>query len=99
VQTPSAELAFLNEKMETQARSMEGWRSPSQVLLFETLRSVDNAYCEELFVPGEEQERNALLHRSLLTWGVNKALARILPDGTVGRPNHSPNPTKEPTRA
>jgi hypothetical protein len=80
VQTPSAELAFLNDKISSETRSMEGWRRPSQLLLFETLRAIDNAYCEELFVPDEEQEATALLHRSLLTWGVNKALARILPD-------------------
>jgi hypothetical protein len=82
----SLELNALDGKIEEQVLELTQWRLPSEALIFETLRAVDHAYCEELFVKDDELEPNVLDHRSLLTWGVNKALATMMPDELLRGP-------------
>ncbi len=78
--TAPPELAFLDKKIDEQARELAQWRRPSEPLIFEILRAIDLAYCQELFVADDKLDQRTLLHRSLLTWGVNKALAAMMPD-------------------
>lgn len=80
------ELEFLDRKLEEQRIELAQWRRPSEVLIFEILRALDRAYCEELFVENERLRKTELHHRSLLTWGVNKALATLMPDELLHGP-------------
>jgi hypothetical protein len=86
VGTKPAELQLLDDKIDEQAHELEQWRKPSEPLLFETLRAIDVAYCEELFEGDEKPDLSVRRHRSLLTWGVNKALDRMLPDQLLTGP-------------
>ena len=87
-QRPSAsrELAFLDAKIEEQALELAQWRRPSETLIFEVLRAIDFAYCEELFSNDEKQDFTARLHQTLLTYGVNRALATMMPDQLMDNP-------------
>lgn len=80
------ELEFLDRKIEEQRRELAQWRLPSEALIFETLRAIDHAYCEELFVNDDKLRPNELHHRSLLTWGVNRALTTLMPDELLRGP-------------
>jgi hypothetical protein len=76
----SAALELLDRKIAEQTAYLEQWRKPSEALLFETLRAIDWVFCGDLFVADETRKSTEKLYRTLLTWGVNKALARLLPD-------------------
>lgn len=76
----SAALTLLDGKIAEQTAYLEQWRKPSEPLLFETLRAIDWVFCDELFVVDETRKHSEKLYRALLAWGVNNALARLLPD-------------------
>src|SRR5436309_3529031 len=80
------ELEFLDRKIDEERRELAQSRLPSEALIFETLRAIDHAYCEELFVENDKLGATARYHRSLLTWGVNKALATLMPDELLRSP-------------
>lgn len=42
-------LSLLGRKIEDQRRYLEQWRQPTEPLLFQTIRTIDNLFCEELF--------------------------------------------------
>ena len=85
-QSTTDELRVLDGKIAEQSRELARWRLPSETLIFETLRAIDRAVCEELFVEDGQLDATALQHRSLLTWGVNKALAIMMPDERLHGP-------------
>jgi hypothetical protein len=89
------ELEFLDRKLEEETIELAQWRLPSEALIFETLRALDHAYCEELFIENEKLRKNELYHRSLLTWGVNKALSTLMPDELLAGPFRLFQSTKE----
>ena len=68
------ELTFLDEAISKQKSKLESWSKPAEPLLFETLRAID-ALMLELF----ERDRSALPHHIMSSWGVNKALERMIP--------------------
>lgn len=71
----------LNERIDRQRAFLEQWRKPSEPLLFETLRAIDELFCRELFEGDASASDPArLAELSTMTWGVNKALARMIPD-------------------
>lgn len=72
-------LALLERGIENQKNSLESWRQPSEPLLFETLRTIDSLFFENLFFPEGSAERTAFPQYSLPTWGINKALSLIVP--------------------
>ena len=76
----SVELQILSERIERQKDYLEQWRQPVEPLLFETLRAIDNLFFQELFFPEDSPDRIPLPHYSLSTWGINNALARMVPD-------------------
>lgn len=84
--TANPELTCLDAKIEEQSRELAQWRLPSEALIFETLRAIDFAYCEELFTDEENLDFGARLHRSHLTWGINRALDTLMPDELMRGP-------------
>jgi hypothetical protein len=77
----SLELQALDQRIDKQFQFIEAWRQPKEPLLFETLRAIDFVFCRELF---PEQRpitgQNEAQYHSLQSWGVNKALERLIPD-------------------
>ena len=71
---------LLRDRIDRQRRFADQWRKPVEPLLFETLRAIDNVFCQELFYPPGAPERFSFPHYSLLSWGVNHALSRMIPD-------------------
>jgi hypothetical protein len=76
----------LRERIALQREFLDRWKRPLEPLLFETLRAIDRVFCEELFHAGSSQARNTEDFISTLGWGVNHALARMIPD----RLSHGP---------
>jgi hypothetical protein len=76
----SPTLAILEARISAQKALLEQWRKPLEPLLFETLRAIDNVFCRELFTPEPLASSVQFYEHSLLGWGVNNALARMLPD-------------------
>jgi len=76
----SEELKVLQDRIERQKSLLEHWRQPIEPLLFETLRAIDFIFCQELFFPEGSLDRMGMHEYALSTWGVNQALARMMPD-------------------
>jgi hypothetical protein len=76
----NAERRILREKIEAQAVLLDMWKKPIEPLLFETLRAIDNVFCQELFLPDDSPDRIPADAYSTMSWGVNQALARLIPD-------------------
>lgn len=74
------ELRVLVESIEAQRSLVDKWKQPAEPLLFETLRAIDNLFCLELSKSGQSLEPPSGPAYSASTWGVNKALARMIPD-------------------
>jgi hypothetical protein len=71
---------LLQDRIDRQRLFVDQWRKPVEPLLFETLRAIDNVFCQELFYPPDAPERFPFPQYSLMTWGVNHALSRMIPD-------------------
>jgi hypothetical protein len=72
--------SLLDGAIDAQRYRLKGYERPSELLALETLRAIDNVYCLELF---PKAERGKGLHpgeRHIMSWGVNGALLRILPE-------------------
>jgi len=83
----TSELQALDQRIAKQTKHLDLWRKPKEPLLFETLRAIDLVYCRELFEDGSFAEsKNEIHYRSLQSWGVNKALERLIPDSFLSGP-------------
>jgi hypothetical protein len=82
----SAEMSLLREKIEWQTRHVEKWKKPEEVLLFETIRSIDNVFCQELFYPKNKERPIPAIEAFFMGWGVNHALNVMVPDSLYGKP-------------
>lgn len=71
---------LLHDRIVRQRLLVDQWRKPVEPLLFETLRAIDDIFCQELFYPPDALERLPFPHYSLMSWGVNHALSRMIPD-------------------
>jgi hypothetical protein len=78
-------LKRLRVAIEDQRAYLLAYEKPSEPIAYETLRSLDDLFCRELFegVPTAQEERQ---FRSISTWGVNHALRRIVPQTLENRP-------------
>ena len=56
------ELIILGKKIEEQQKLLEHWRQPVEPLLFETLRTIDNLFFQDLFYPEGSPQRIPLPH-------------------------------------
>lgn len=78
--------SLLEDAIDAQRHRLKGYEQPSESLALETVRAIDNVYCFELF---PKAERGKGLHpgeRHIMSWGVNGALRRILPDNLHSGP-------------
>lgn len=71
--------------------TLRAYEQPSEPVAFEVLRSIDDIYLRDLLLgpPRDSAER---MERQVAGWGVNNALARILPQALVPQPfKHFPS--------
>lgn len=81
-----AALSLLGAKIEEQRCYVDQWRQPAEPLLFQTIRTIDNLFCEELFYEDGAPQRSPKQQASLSSWGVNKALSLMIPDTLLDGP-------------
>ena len=74
---------LLQNKIAEQNAYLDEWKRPVEPLLFETLRAIDHLFCQELFLTEDSEERLPSPEYSIASWGVNKALSRMVPDKLV----------------
>lgn len=79
-------LSLLGTKVEEQRCYLDQWRQPAEPLLFQTIRTIDNLFCEELFYEDDAPQRTAKQQYTLSSWGVNKALSLMIPDTLLNGP-------------
>lgn len=72
--------ALLDTAIETQRCRLKGYERPSELLTLETVRAIDYVYCRELFPEPENYGTLEMAERRIMSWGVNGALSRILPN-------------------
>lgn len=72
--------ALLDAAIEAQRYRLKGYERPSEPLALETVRAIDNVYCRELFPEPEDGGGLDPAERQIMSWGVNGALSRILPN-------------------
>jgi hypothetical protein len=70
---------LLRRAIEGQRTKLAAYEQPSEALTLETVRTLDDLFCRELFEPARHAQALHHRFRSLMGWGVNHALARILP--------------------
>jgi hypothetical protein len=80
-----SELSILGEAIERQKKHVDAWRQPSEPRLFETLRAIDKLHMVDLFDSVRSTAPREPQH-SLASWGINKALERILPPAMTHGP-------------
>ena len=75
----SAALTRLGEALADQRAYLAGYERPSEPVVYETLRALDDLFCRELMELPQTLDKEERLYRSLSGWGVNQALRRIVP--------------------
>ncbi|OWJ63609.1 hypothetical protein [Inquilinus limosus] len=75
----------LHAAIADQRRQADEWRKPSALITFEAVRALDDLFCRELFEEGRRAPADA--YRTILTWGGNQALQRVLPTVLETRPH------------
>lgn len=73
------DLGVLKEALQLQRTQLSAYEQRSPTTVLETLRAVDDVICRELFEAPERlgvAERRA---RSIMSWGINHALRRVMP--------------------
>jgi hypothetical protein len=70
----------LRERVALQKAFLDQWKQPAEPLLFETLRAIDLIFCKELFFGKSSEARTNPIVEATISWGVNHALARMIPD-------------------
>lgn len=89
---------LLQNRIDRQRLFVDQWRKPVEPLLFETIRAIDNVFCQELFYPPDAPGRFPFLQYSLMSWGVNHALSRMIPD-ELGFGRFRLFPSRKPTQS
>ncbi len=85
--TRDAALVRLNRAIEDHREQTDAWRKSSAILSLETVRALDDLFCRELFVSGRRSPPEADRERTIMTWGGNHALRRVLPETLEVRPH------------
>lgn len=87
----------LNDAINAQKQLMKGYERPGEVLTFETVRSLDEAYCRELFPDRNRRDEHSEIENGIMAWGVNHALGRIIPETYADGPFklHPSNPSRQ----
>ena len=58
---------------------LKAYEKPSEPVVYETLRTLDDLFCRDLMEPDRRAPKDERIFRSLSTWGVDYALSRIVP--------------------
>ena len=74
------ELRILTNAIQGQRKYVDKWRQPVEPLLFETIRALDALFMQDLFLTADSPDRLPNPVYALCSWGVNQALARMIPD-------------------
>lgn len=77
----------LHAAIADQRRQADEWRKPSALITLEAVRALDDLFCRELFEEGHRAPADAQAFRTILTWGGNQALQRVLPTAVETRPH------------
>lgn len=70
-----------------QRRWADEWRKPSALITLEAVRALDDLFCRELFETRRRAQSDAEAFRTILTWGGNQALQRVLPTALEAQPH------------
>jgi hypothetical protein len=65
---------------------LRSYEQPSEPVVYETLRALDDLFCRDLMEPDRPVPDGERRFRSLATWGVNHALRRIIPGTPIPVP-------------
>lgn len=79
------DFVVFQEALQLQRTQLSAYEQRSPTTVFETLRAIDDVICRELF---EAPERLAVAERrarSIMSWGINHALRRVMPLQEVGQ--------------
>jgi hypothetical protein len=79
-------LERLRKAMEVQRTYLSGYEKPSELIAYETLRTLDDLFLRDLMEPERLVDTIDRQFRDISTWGVNHALSRIVPKTPVSRP-------------
>lgn len=71
---------ILSRAIEAHKRMLKSYERPCEVLTFETLRALDDLHCRDLFPEGKDGEEKGIEESDVMSWGVNEALHRIIPN-------------------
>jgi hypothetical protein len=71
---------ILRHAIEAQKKKLKAYEKPCEVLTFETLRALDDLHCRGLFPEGKDGEEKSIEECDVMSWGINDALRRIIPD-------------------
>jgi|SRR5215213_1213299 len=72
-------LQRLRRAIDTQCEYLSTYEKPSEPIVYETLRTLDDLFCRDLMEPERLVDTIERRFRDLSTWGVNQALRRIVP--------------------
>lgn len=76
----------LRAAADRQKATIESWRRPIEPCLFETARAIDNVFCSELFYNKNDEDIIDSCEKSIMGWGVNRALDLMIPDELYSAP-------------
>jgi hypothetical protein len=72
-------LKRLAQALAAQREHLKVYEKPSEAVVYETLRTLDDLFCRDLMEPDRQVPKNEPRFRSLSTWGVDHPLRRIVP--------------------
>jgi hypothetical protein len=74
-----AAVVRFSQALDKQRAYLLAYQLPSEVLAYETLRTLDDLFCRDLMEPKRQVDKSERHFRRLSTWGINHALRRIVP--------------------
>ena len=90
-------LKRLAQAIGAQREYLKAYEKPSEPVVYETLRTLDDLFCQDLMEPDRRLPKNERRFRSLSTWGVDHALRRIVPKAPPAGPFRN-FPSREPVQ-
>lgn len=76
----------LQEALDLQRSYLANYEQPSEIVAYETLRTIDDLFVRELMEPDRLVDDRERMFRRLSTWGVNHALRRVIPKTAAPHP-------------
>lgn len=76
----------LRGAMEQQRAYLRAYEQRAETLTYETLRGLDDIFCRDLMEPYRTVSKTDRMFRDISTWGINNALARLVPQKPTSGP-------------